>query len=104
MSVGTVVPRQVLEQCKHASPEDCGGNEEVRSDNVGDSAEVNDPSPKLNTRAKGGDDGVVVGVRKSQQLEGILRDFEKGPLPHGIGEALDKACLAAEATAPSYWR
>ncbi|KAH7076013.1 NADP-dependent oxidoreductase domain-containing protein [Paraphoma chrysanthemicola] len=58
----------------------------------------------LNTRSKGGNDGVVVGVSNFQQLEENLRDFGKGPLPHDIVEALEKAWLITKATAPSYWR
>ncbi|KAF2821842.1 aflatoxin B1 aldehyde reductase member 2 [Ophiobolus disseminans] len=51
-----------------------------------------------------GEDGVVIGVSNFQQLEGNLRDLEKGPLPEDVVEALDRAWLAAKATCPSYWR
>ncbi|KAK7699097.1 hypothetical protein SLS64_011874 [Diaporthe eres] len=58
----------------------------------------------LKTRAKGENDGVVVGVSNSQQLQENLRDFEKGPLPEDVVEALDRAWLVAKATAAPYWR
>lgn len=58
----------------------------------------------LKTRAKGGNDGVVVGVSNFQQLQGNLKDFEKGPLPEDVVEALDRAWLVAKATAAPYWR
>lgn len=58
----------------------------------------------LKTRTKGGNDGVVVGVSNFQQLEGNLKDFEKGPLPEDVVEALDRAWLVAKATAAPYWR
>ncbi|KAF3038753.1 hypothetical protein E8E11_003127 [Didymella keratinophila] len=58
----------------------------------------------LHTRVKGGNDGVVVGVSNFQQLEGNLRDFEKGPLPQGVVQALERAWLITKAIAPSYWR
>lgn len=58
----------------------------------------------LKTRGKGGNDGVVVGVSNFQQLEGNLKDFEKGPLPEDVVEALDRAWLVAKATAAPYWR
>ncbi|KKY37960.1 putative aflatoxin b1 aldehyde reductase member 2 [Diaporthe ampelina] len=58
----------------------------------------------LKTRTRGGNDGVVFGVSNFQQLEGNLRDFEKGPLPDNVVESLDRAWLVAKATAASYWR
>lgn len=58
----------------------------------------------LNTRAKGGNDGVVVDVSNFGQLEGNLRDFEKGTLPEEVVEALEKAWVATKNTAPSYWQ
>ncbi|KAF2626158.1 Aldo/keto reductase [Macroventuria anomochaeta] len=58
----------------------------------------------LNTRMKGGNDGVVVGVSNFQQLQGNLWDFEKGPWPEDVVEALNKAWLIRKATVPPYWR
>ena len=58
----------------------------------------------LRTRAKGGNDGVIIGVSSFQQLEGNLSDLEKGPLPEDVVTALDRAWLTAKATAPTYWR
>lgn len=58
----------------------------------------------LKTRAKGGNDGVVVGVSNFEQLQGNLKDFEKGPLPEDVVEALDRAWMVAKATAAPYWR
>ncbi|KAG6354404.1 hypothetical protein INS49_004421 [Diaporthe citri] len=58
----------------------------------------------LKTRNKGGNDGVVIGVSNFQQLQGNLKDFEKGPLPEDVVEALDRAWLVAKATAAPYWR
>lgn len=58
----------------------------------------------LKTRTKGGNDGVVVGVSSFQQLEGNLKDFEKGPLPEDVVDALDRAWLVAKVTAAPYWR
>lgn len=58
----------------------------------------------LKTRVKGGNDGIVMGVSNFQQLEGNLKDFEKGPLPKDVVGALDRAWLVTKASAPSYWR
>lgn len=58
----------------------------------------------LNTRTKKGNDGVIIGVSNFQQLEGNLKDFQQGPLPEDVVEALDRAWLIAKASAPSYWR
>ena len=58
----------------------------------------------LNTRPKGGNDGFVIGVSNFGQLEGNLKDLEKGPLSEDVVEALEQAWLVAKATAPSYWR
>ncbi|KAF1962394.1 aflatoxin B1 aldehyde reductase member 2 [Byssothecium circinans] len=56
------------------------------------------------SRGKGGKDGVIIGVSNFEQLEGNLRDLEKGPLPGDVVEALDRAALVAKARAPVYWR
>lgn len=59
----------------------------------------------LNTKSKaGGNDGIIFGASNFQQLEGNLRDFQKGPLPDDVVEALDQAWLVAKATSPVYWR
>lgn len=59
---------------------------------------------ELNTRVKGGNDGVIIGVSSFGQLEGNLADLEKGPLPEEVVQALDEAWLVAKATAPTYFR
>lgn len=58
----------------------------------------------LKTRAKGGNDGVIIGVSSFTQLEGNLADLEKGPLPEQVLKAVDEAWLVNKATAPTYWR
>lgn len=52
----------------------------------------------------GGRDGVIVGVSGLGQLEGNLRDLEKGELPGEVVEVLDRAWLISKATTPTYWR
>ena len=59
---------------------------------------------ELNTRVKGGNDGVIIGVSNFEQLESNLADLEKGPLPEEVVKALDEAWLTAKATAPTYFR
>jgi aflatoxin B1 aldehyde reductase len=59
---------------------------------------------ELKTRAKGGNDGVIIGVSSFQQLEGNLADLEKGPLPEEVVQALDEAWMIAKASAPVYFR
>jgi aflatoxin B1 aldehyde reductase len=58
----------------------------------------------LKTRAKGGNDGVIIGVSSFAQLESNLADLEKGPLPDEVVKALDEAWMIAKATAPVYFR
>jgi aflatoxin B1 aldehyde reductase len=58
----------------------------------------------LKTRVKGGDDGVIIGVSSFAQLEGNLKDLEKGPLPEDVVKALDEAWLISKATTPNYFR
>lgn len=58
----------------------------------------------LKTRVKGGNDGVIIGVSSQTQLEGNLRDLEKGPLPEDVVQALDDAWLIAKPTTPNYFR
>lgn len=38
-----------------------------------------------------------------EQLEGNLKDCEKGPLPEGVVKALDEAWMTAKADQPNYW-
>lgn len=52
-----------------------------------------------------GNDGVIIGVSSFGQLEGNLRDLEKGPLPEEVVQCLDEAWLnITKSTAPLYWR
>ena len=51
----------------------------------------------------GGRDGVIIGVSSYQQLEGNLKDFDKGPLPEEVVKVLDDAWLVTAATTPNYW-
>lgn len=37
------------------------------------------------------------------QLEGYLRELEKGPLPEDVVKALDEAWLISKQGAPNYW-
>lgn len=50
-----------------------------------------------------GNDGVIIGVSSLKQLEGNLRDLEKGPLLEDVVQALDHAWLINKGTAPRYW-
>jgi aflatoxin B1 aldehyde reductase len=54
-------------------------------------------------KIKDGNDGIIIGVSSLQQLEGNLRDLEKGPLPEEVIKALDDAWIITKATAPNYW-
>lgn len=52
-----------------------------------------------------GNDGVIVGVSSLGQLEGNLRDLEKGPLPAEVVEVLDLAWeTEVKGRGPTYWR
>ena len=51
----------------------------------------------------GGTDGIIIGVSNLAQLEGNLKDLEKGPLPEDVVKALDEAWLIAKPTTPNYW-
>ena len=51
----------------------------------------------------GGTDGVIIGVSSFAQLEGNLKDLEKGPLPEEILKVLDEAWLITKPTTPNYW-
>lgn len=50
-----------------------------------------------------GNDGIIIGVSSQQQLEGNLKDIEKGPLPQEVVEALDEAWKIAKRDTPNYW-
>ena len=51
----------------------------------------------------GGTDGVIIGVSSYAQLEGNLKDLEKGPLPEEVVKVLDEAWLVTKPTTPNYW-
>ena len=51
----------------------------------------------------GGRDGVIIGVSSFGQLEGNLKDLEKGPLPDEVVKVLDEAWLITKPTTPNYW-
>lgn len=59
---------------------------------------------KLNTRPKGGNDGVILGISSYQQLEQNVEACEQGPLPEELVQALDKAWEITRGDAPTYWR
>jgi aflatoxin B1 aldehyde reductase len=53
----------------------------------------------------GGGDGIIIGVSSFSQLEGNLRDLEKGPLPEEVVNVLGEAWETAVKTkSPLYWR
>ncbi|WVF73219.1 hypothetical protein IAT40_008038 [Kwoniella sp. CBS 6097] len=58
---------------------------------------------ELKLAAKGGNDGILIGVSSFSQLESNLKDLEKGPLPDDVVKALDEAWLIAKASAVPYW-
>lgn len=58
---------------------------------------------KLKLADQGGNDGIIIGVSSFEQLEGNLRDLEKGPLPEEVVQALDEAWLVAKPNTPNYW-
>ncbi|KAG8630366.1 hypothetical protein KVT40_001985 [Elsinoe batatas] len=51
----------------------------------------------------GGQDGIIIGVSNIGQLEGNLKDVEKGPLPEEVVKALDEAWLVCKPTTANYW-
>jgi len=55
-------------------------------------------------KIKDGNDGVIIGVSSLSQLEGNLRDLEKGPLPEEVVQILDQAWNTVKASSPTYWR
>lgn len=54
-------------------------------------------------KIKDGNDGIIIGVSNFGQLEGNLKDIEKGPLPEEVVKTLDEAWLICKPTAPNYW-
>lgn len=50
-----------------------------------------------------GNDGVIIGVSKLEQLDQNLKDCQKGPLPDDVIKALDEAWMIAKAETPNYW-
>lgn len=52
---------------------------------------------------KTGNDGIIIGISSFGQLEGNLKDCEKGPLPQEVVKALDEAWAVAKADQPNYW-
>ena len=52
-------------------------------------------------REKG--DAIIVGASSVKHLEANLADLEKGPLPQGVLEALEKAWAKTRGVAPKYW-
>ncbi|WRT70415.1 uncharacterized protein IL334_007413 [Kwoniella shivajii] len=58
---------------------------------------------ELKLAAKGGNDGIIIGVSGFSQLENNLADLEKGPLPDDVVKALDEAWLLCKASAVPYW-
>jgi len=54
-------------------------------------------------KIKDGNDGIIIGVSSLAQLEGNLKDLEKGPLPEEVVKTLDEAWLICKPDAPNYW-
>jgi aflatoxin B1 aldehyde reductase len=57
----------------------------------------------LKTSKQGGNDGVLIGVSKVEQIEQNVADLRKGPLPEEVVQALDKAWLITKANSPNPW-
>ncbi|KAM0461917.1 hypothetical protein ACHAO4_001106 [Trichoderma viride] len=51
----------------------------------------------------GGNDGVIFGVSKIEQLHQNIADLEKGPLPEEVVQALDAAWVVAKGTSQNPW-
>lgn len=54
-------------------------------------------------KIKDGNDGIILGVSRFEQLENNLKYIEAGPLPDEIVKTLDEAWLVCKATTPNYW-
>jgi aflatoxin B1 aldehyde reductase len=50
-----------------------------------------------------GRDGIIIGFSSYTQLERNLDDFEKGPLPREVVDALDEAWRVSKGEAVAYW-
>jgi len=51
-------------------------------------------------RSKGGNDGIVLGVSRIEQLRENLDNLEKGPLPEEVLEALEEAWVVCKPVCP----
>jgi aflatoxin B1 aldehyde reductase len=56
----------------------------------------------LRTDGKG-NNGVIIGVNKIEQLEDNIRDLKKGPLPTDVVNTLDKAWIIAKPASTNPW-
>ncbi|KAM0250731.1 hypothetical protein ACHAQJ_008486 [Trichoderma viride] len=54
-------------------------------------------------KIKDGNDGIIVGVSSIEQLENNLDNFEKGPLPEAVVQALDEAWFISKGESANYW-
>jgi aflatoxin B1 aldehyde reductase len=52
---------------------------------------------------KDGNDGIIIGVSSIDQLDGNLKDVEKGPLPEEVLKALDEAWAVTKVETANYW-
>ncbi|KAI9745640.1 MAG: hypothetical protein M1818_001174 [Claussenomyces sp. TS43310] len=50
-----------------------------------------------------GNDGILIGVGSIEHLDQNLKDFEKGPLPEEVVQALDQAWLVCKPQTPNYY-
>lgn len=58
---------------------------------------------QLNIKPGTGNDGIIIGVSNFDQLQGNLKDLNKGPLPEDVVQALDDAWMVCKATTANYW-
>jgi hypothetical protein len=60
---------------------------------------------KIGEPDRKGNDGIIIGVSSVKQLEGNLKDLEKGPLPEEVVKTLDEAWIIAKAgTSKNHYR
>ncbi|KAI5458185.1 NADP-dependent oxidoreductase domain-containing protein [Mariannaea sp. PMI_226] len=57
----------------------------------------------LKTALQGGNDGILIGISKIEQIGGNMKDIRKGPLPEDVVEVLEKAWLMVKGTSPNPW-